>query len=37
MEPDGSLPWSQESITSLYPEPDDSNTHFSTLSPKDPS
>jgi hypothetical protein len=32
MEPEGSLPSSQEPSTGPYPEPDQSNTHHPTLS-----
>jgi hypothetical protein len=33
MEPEGSLPCSQEPATDLYPEPDDSSPHLLTLRP----
>jgi hypothetical protein len=36
MEPEGSLPWSQEPSTGPYPEPDQSNLYHPILSLKDP-
>jgi hypothetical protein len=33
MEPEGSLPLSQEPTTDLYPEPDESSPHLPTLFP----
>jgi hypothetical protein len=35
MEPEGSLPCSQEAATGSYPEPDESRRHFPTLFPQD--
>jgi hypothetical protein len=36
MEPEGSLPCSQQPATGLYPKPDASIPHVPTLFPKDP-
>jgi len=36
MEPEGSLPWSQERAIGPCPEPDESNPHLPTLLPQDP-
>jgi hypothetical protein len=36
MEPEGSLPCSQELATRPYPETNESNTHPQTLFPEDP-
>jgi hypothetical protein len=36
MEPEGSLPSSQEPATSPYPESDESNPHAQILFPQDP-
>jgi hypothetical protein len=36
MEPEGSLPLSQEPFTGPYPEPDRSNSYHPILSLKDP-
>jgi hypothetical protein len=36
MEPEGSLPYSQESSTGPYHEPDQSNPYYPILSPLDP-
>jgi hypothetical protein len=35
MEPEGSLPYSQQPATGSYPEPDESSPHLPTLFPKD--
>jgi hypothetical protein len=37
MEPEGSLPCSQQPATCPYPEPNESNPHPQTLFPQDPS
>jgi hypothetical protein len=37
MEPEGSLPCSQEPATRPYSEPNESNPHHQTLFPKDAS
>jgi hypothetical protein len=31
MEPEGSLPWSQQPATGPYPEPDESSLHLLTI------
>jgi len=36
MEPESSLPCSQEPATGPYPDPDASSLHLPTLFPKDP-
>jgi hypothetical protein len=36
MEPEGSLPYSQESATGPYPELDESSPYLPTLYPLDP-
>jgi hypothetical protein len=33
MEPEGSLPYSQDPATGRYPEPDESSPHLPTLFP----
>jgi hypothetical protein len=37
MEPVVSLPWSQQPSTGLYPEPDESSSHYPILSVQHPS
>jgi len=37
MEPEGSLPCSQQPATGLYPDPDENFQHLPTLFPQDPS
>jgi hypothetical protein len=36
MEPEGSLPYSQQPDTDPYPEPDESSPYLPTLFPEDP-